>query len=248
MLSNLPLAGKTIFLTGTQKVQTIASFIEMKGGKVATFPLIETKEIIADNDAKRMLLCNDYEWLIFTSQNAVSAFAAKLERVQVEAQQIHCKIAAVGEKTAQLLQKHGFYVNFMPSTYSADIFVQEFNESGRALFIRGNLAKPTITEGIGADEWTVYETLPTLAHIQAFKNALLKEQNPIVVFASPSAVHTYANEIVPTIDWQCVKVATIGHVTTRTLAEYGVEPVVQPKNYTMRAIIELLILEESKQP
>ena len=246
MPSNLPLAGKMIFLTGTQKVQTIASFIEMQGGKVAAFPLIETNEIMAADDAQRTFLCNDYDWLIFTSQNAVSAFAAKLERFQVEVQQIRCKVAAVGEKTAELLQMHGFQVDFMPSTYSADIFVQEFKGSGRVLFIRGNLAKSTITEGIGADEWTVYETLPTSLHIQAFKDALLAEPNPIVVFASPSAVHTYASEIASTIAWQRVKFATIGHVTTRTLAGYGVEPVVQPKNYTMRAVIELLILEESK--
>lgn len=244
MPSNLPLTGKTIILTGSQKVQTIAPFIEKNGGKVLSIPLIEVKELIADDDDARLEGCNDYDWLIFTSQNAVSAFTAKLARAGLLATDIHCKIAVVGEKTAESIQHYGFRIHFMPSVYSADIFVQEFDFTGRALFVRGSLAKPTITIGTGADEWTVYETVPSKTHIELLDEAIVSEAEPIVVFASPSAVHAYAKEIVPKFDWRDAKYATIGHVTTKALAEYGVAPVVQPRHYTMKAVIEEMILEE----
>ncbi len=246
MPSNLPLAGKTIILTGSNKTNTIAPFIEAKGGQVKIFPLLEIQEVVTEQDQQRLAACQEYDWLIFTSQNAVSAFVAKLNRHGFDEADFPCNIAVVGEKTADSLQQHGFSIHFMPSVYSADIFVQEFTGKGRMLFLRGSLAKPTITVGTGAEEWTVYETVPSVAHIEALQEALVAETEPIVVFASPSAVDTYAAEIVPHLDWRFVKFATIGHVTTEALARYGVTPVVQPRHYTMKAVIEQIILEEAR--
>ena len=246
MPSNLPLAGKTIILTGSHKIQTIAPYIEANGGQMKMFPLIETQEIVSDEDEMRLTQCNDYDWLIFTSQNAVSAFVAKLKRFGLSASTIQCKIAVVGERTAESLQQHGLAYHFMPTVYSADVFVQQFKCEGRALFLRGSLAKSTIKDGIGADEWTVYETVPSVKHVQALHEALIGESEPIVIFASPSAVEIYAQEIVPMLDWRFIKFATIGHVTTQALVKYGVTPIAQPQTYTMKAVIEQLILEETK--
>lgn len=246
MPSNLPLAGKTIILTGSHKIQTISPLIEANGGQVKMFPLIETQELVSADDEMRLTQCNDYDWLIFTSQNAVSAFVAKLTRLGLAASTIQCKIAVVGERTADSVQQHGFTYHFMPTVYSADVFVREFNCEGRALFLRGSLAKSTIADGVGADEWTIYETVPSIKHVQALHEALIAEPEPIVIFASPSAVEMYEKEIVPMLDWRFVKFATIGHVTTQALAQYGVTPIVQPQTYTMKAVIEQLILEETK--
>lgn len=246
MPNNLPLAGKTIILTGSHKIQIIAPYIEANGGQVKMFPLLQTKELVSDEDEMRLTQCNEYDWLIFTSQNAVSAFIAKLMRFEVPTSTIQCKIAVVGERTAESLQQHGLAYHFMPTVYSADVFVREFNCEGRALFLRGSLAKSTIADGVGADEWTVYETVPSSKHVQALHEALLGEPEPIVVFASPSAVELYAQELVPMLDWRFVKFASIGHVTTQALAKYGVTPIVQPQTYTMKAVIEQLILEETK--
>lgn len=245
MANSVPLKGKTIFLTGTQKVQAIAPFIEGNGGNVQAFPLIESREIVAVDDDARLQQLNTYDWLIFTSQNAVSAFSEKMKRANMCARDLTCKMAVVGEKTAEALRQLGFYIDFMPSVYSADIFVQEFAYTGKALFLRGSLAKPTITIGIGADEWTVYETVHASANIEGLKCALQAAPDPIVVLASPSAVEAYAAEVVPAIDWSRVRFATIGHVTTAALARYDVQPIVQPQTYTMKAVIEQIILEES---
>ena len=242
-----PLAGKTIILTGSRFVQSIAALIEGHGGKVLSYPLIEIAERIADDDVQWINKLPSYEWLIFTSQNAVSSFVAKCERHNIPLIP-SWKIAAVGEKTAALLKKHGLPIDFMPSTYSADVFVKEFKPSGvRALFLRGSMAKRTIHEGTGADEWTVYETVPCEKYIKQLNQSVHGEAEPIVVFASPSAVEVYAKHIAPLLDWRYVKFASIGHVTTAALAKYGVTPIVQPKVYTMKAVIEQLILEETIQ-
>lgn len=246
MPSNLPLAGKTIILTGSNKIQTIVPFIEANGGCVKTFPLIEVREVVSDEDEMRLVACHDYEWLIFTSQNGVEAFVAKLVRFGLSPLTIQSKIAVVGERTADSLHQCGLDYHFMPTTFSADAFIQQFEGEGRVLFLRGSLAKSTIAAGIGADEWTVYETVPCEKYIQAIHEALIGEAEPIVVFASPSAVEAYAQAIIPMLDWRFVKFATIGHITTQALAQYGVTPIVQPQKYTLKAVIEQFILEETK--
>ena len=242
-----PLAGKTIILTGSSVVQSVVTLVEDNGGHVKSFPLIETVEKITEEDAHRLAQLHEYDWLIFTSQTAVSSFVAKCIRHGVALTELSLKIAAVGEKTAELLRNASLNVRFIPSIFSADVFVKEFQmEQGeRALFLRGSMAKSTIRDGTGADEWTVYETRDCLKHLVELEQCLVSSAEPIVIFASPSAVDVYAQHIVPDLDWSFIKVASIGHVTTAKLAIYGVEPYVQPKTYTMQAVIEQLILEET---
>jgi uroporphyrinogen-III synthase len=247
MPNSYPLAGKQFFLTGSAKVQTIAPLIEQNGGDVFTFPLIETQEVIKQNDEIKLLESFSYDWLIFTSQNAVSAYVAKLKRFNKQVTNVKAKIAVVGEKTKEALENHGFTIHFMPTIYSADVFIEQFDGKGKLLFLKGSLAKNTIVHGTGAEQWLVYKTVHAQQHIEPFIEALKQSSNPIVLFASPSAVHAFALHIATKVGWQTVQVASIGHVTTEALAQYGVLPIVQPSTYTMKAVIELLILEETSK-
>ena len=136
----------------------------------------------------------------------------------------------------------------MPTTYSADVLVKEFHlkEQEQALFVRGSIAKSTIRDALGADEWTVYETKESNNYTSALEQCIVSSPEPIVIFASPSAVEVYAKEIVPITDWSFVKVASIGHVTTATLAKYGVT-FCTTKTYTMQAVIEQLVSSFSRK-
>ena len=77
---------------------------------------------------------------------------------------IPSKIAAIGTRTAAALEKIGFTVQFIPTVFSADVFVKEFkpneNDLRRILFLRGSIAGVTIKEELPfeVDEWTVYKT------------------------------------------------------------------------------------------
>ena len=242
------LANKTIILTGSTVVQSVQQLIAQHGGKVLSYPLIETVEKISKEEQTYLRNLTNYQWLIFTSQNAVSSFMAKCLRHHIHLPK-SIKVAAVGKKTAELLKQYHIEIHFMPSIFSADVFVKEFQLAAdeKVLFVKGSLAKNTIHEGTGADEWIVYETQPCERYIQPFIDSLKMEKQPIVLFASPSAVEVFAKHISPIISWAKVKCASIGHVTTAALATYGVTPIVQPKIYTMQAVIEQLILEETKK-
>lgn len=251
MPNDLPLKGKTVILTGTSKTTNILEQIQQLGGNALTFPLIATSEIISVDDAIDIEIARKYDWLIFTSQNAVDTFYAKMQRLGIESWQFTGKIAAVGSKTAEALNHAGFIVSFIPSVFSADVFVKEFPvEAGiepRCLFVRGSLAKATLRESLPykIQEWTVYETIEKLDYVKPLIDVISGRDNVTIIFASPSAVHVFAEHIASVIGWDAVQIAAIGHITAAALEKYGATIQIHPKKYTMQAVLaELVKLEE----
>ncbi|MGE7693068.1 uroporphyrinogen-III synthase [Lysinibacillus sp. NPDC094177] len=244
MPSNLPLEGKTIILTGTSKTTTIIDDITALGGQAVIAPLIETCEIIAKNDDVHLEFARQFEWLIFTSQNAVEAFASKMQRFNVGVGHFPGKIASIGTKTTAALEKLGFHVSFMPSIFSADVFVQEFpsvaGSNPRCLFIRGGKAKKTLKEGLPfkLKEWTVYETIERHDQKQLIFECIRENNDVTVIFASPSAVDVYAKDVASVIGWEAVRVAAIGHITEAAIVNHGAIVDVMPSVYTMQAVME----------
>ena len=245
-----PLSGKTIVVTGSASTTTVMNEIVRLGGQAKFCPLIDTKEIIDGNDQKYLTDVNQYNWLIFTSKNAVEAFCKKMNRLGLKSSQIQAKIAAVGAKTAELLEDNDLSVSFMPSVYSADVFVKEFpiiaGEQPKCLFVRGNRAKDTLKNGLpfAIKEWTVYETRENFTSIKPLIELVHSTTNLIIIFASPSAVDVYAKHIATDVGWEQVEFASIGHITAAAIKDYGAEVTYMPKEYTMKAVIEEITKRE----
>lgn len=237
------LQGQTIVFTGQPKSDEAFLEVERLGGKALAFPLIRTQEVTFQDDYFIKKL-EAYEWLIFTSQNAVAAFNQKLVRHGIRIDTVINKIAAVGSKTARALESIGFQVNFMPTTFSADEFVKEFpfvaGHSDSCLFLRGSLAKPTIKDGLSqnVDEWTVYETIPDVTNAKGLRDYLKKHPNVIVAFASPSSVEVFASEIAPKTDWNRLTIAAIGHITASALKNQGAPVHIMPTTYTWLSLVQ----------
>lgn len=221
--TRLPLQGETIVFTGSNEPVDAVRKVEEWGGKAMYLPLIETS--IRQSDVPDL---SKYSWLIFTSRVSASAFC--MLNLEVTA-----KIAAVGEKTAEVLQQHGYTIDFMPSIYSADVFVKEFPEiagDSLCLFIKGALAKNTIAEmALPVDEWTVYDTILKIDQAEKLKEM----KQIIVIFASPSAVSAYRKA---GGDWQGIRIAAIGHVTEKAILEAGGHVDYIPEKYTYLQIIK----------
>lgn len=243
MSKNADLRGQTIVFTGQPKSNEALLEVESLGGESKIFPLIRTQETTSQDDIYVAKL-DEYDWLIFTSQNAVAAFVQKLSRHDVRMEDVKSKVAAVGSKTGDALRNAGLKVGFTPTIYSADVFVQQFPKVLKpvetCLFIKGSLAKPTITDGINqqVDEWTVYETLPNVKTAKELSSYIKERENAIVAFASPSAVDVFAHEIAPITGWNQVKTAAIGHVTAAAIERHGAIVHIQPKIYTWLALVQ----------
>lgn len=247
MRSGQSLHGETVIFTGTPKSKDVFELVEQYGGKPVSLPLIQVAELTEPTDELRLQACPTYDWLIFTSQSAVEAFDAKLQRYGVSSDFIPSQIAAIGTRTAAALEKLGFAVQFIPSVFSADVFVKEFkpteNDLRRLLFLRGSIAGVTIKEELPfeVDEWTIYKTEKATQNVGALRHLLQKEKKVTVLFASPSAVDVFATEIVPSIGWGGYKIGAIGHVTERALIQAGAPVHVRPDVYTLKDLVRELV-------
>ncbi|BAQ11607.1 hemd protein [Bacillus sp. OxB-1] len=246
MRNGKPLEGELVIFTGTPKSLEVLDQVRQYGGTPASFPLIQVEEILEPTDELRLNACPLYDWLIFTSQSAVAAFGAKMERHSISSESIPGKIGAVGSRTAAALEKLGFTVDFIPTVFSADVFVKQFNpsetEARRLLFLRGSMASGTIKDELpfDVDEWTVYSTEPTVESVNGLVDALQQDVPKNVLFASPSAVEVFAREIVPRIGWEGYTIGAIGHVTETALEEAGATVHVRPDTYTLLDLVKEL--------
>ncbi|MGI2326445.1 uroporphyrinogen-III synthase [Planococcus sp. YIM B11945] len=220
--TSLPLKGQTIVFTGSTEPIGEMGQVEALGGQAIYMPLIETA--IRQSDVPDF---GRYEWLIFTSRTSAEAFCLLDAEVK-------SKIAAVGEKTAEVLTTHGFTVDFMPSVYSADVFVKEFPAiagNARCLFVKGALAKNTIASmPMPVDEWVLYETALRLENAKK----LLAIKDATVIFASPSAVSAYRKAGGA---WQGIRVAAIGHVTQKAILDQAGHVDFVPEKYTLMNVL-----------
>lgn len=244
--SESPLNGETVVFTGTPKSRDVFSLVEQYGGTPVSLPLIQVEEHVESTDQLRLEACATYDWLIFTSQSAVSAFKEKLARFDVSVETIPSQIAAIGTRTAEALEKLGFTVQFIPTVFSADVFVKEFkpteNESRRLLFLRGSIAGSTIREELPfeVDEWTIYKTERVPENAGKLIQLVKDTEKTAVLFASPSAVKVFSEEVVPSIGWAGYTIGAIGHITEKALIKVGAKVDVRPNTYTLKALVEKL--------
>lgn len=244
MSNQTGLQGRTIVFTGQPRSNEVLLEVQRLGGEAKLFPLIRTHEVISSQDEIFFKKLSGYDWLIFTSQNAVSFFLQKMSRYNIHLKEIKVKIAAVGTSTASAIEDVGLQVSFIPTNFSAEAFVEQFPQVSDSidtcLFVRGSLAKDTLKKGLSqqVDEWTVYETLPNMDNSQGLSTYIAQQLHVFIAFASPSAVEVFADTIACHLGWTPFKIAAIGHVTATTLEKYGATVHIQPKIYTWMALIQ----------
>lgn len=234
----------------TNQGKGIVKQLEEQGFEPIALPLISIKPSHDVPDIQQVLAgLNSYQWLFFTSKNAVIVFFSFLKENKLPPS---LQIAVVGEKTKQAVESYGYYVSFVPSVFDGDTFAREIvdviQEEEKVLFPKGNLAREEITtslqkHGIYVKDLIVYETsLPT--DQQANLVSLLKAQKiHIIVFASSSAVENFVRLLAGT-EWrqwiQSVQIACIGPITSQKAIDVGMKPSIVPSTYTFQALVDEL--------
>lgn len=117
---DLPLLGRRILITRpVGQADALASLVEAKGGIATTQSLFEIQPP-ENNSIPAALLtqASDWSWLIFISANA-ARYACKIDpQLSQRVAGGGCRIAAIGEATAQELRLQGFKVDLIPSNGS----------------------------------------------------------------------------------------------------------------------------------
>lgn len=197
-------------------------------------PIITTKTLPFEENIFDM----DYDWLILTSPNAVKHFMSFMARVNYK------KLASIGEKTSESLREYGMEVDFEPTGYSQETFMEEFKTDGNecilypvSLDARPLLYNHLMDKGAKVTRFRLYKPIPN--EISLEKIASLLEGDPFAItFSSPSGVKAYVDSLGTKIP-EDTTVAAIGHVTADALKNHGINSI-RPEKETLQDMIDML--------
>ena len=186
---------------------------------------------------------SEIDWLVFTSQNAVRSF---FEQVDLKTDK---EIACVGPKTRKLVESYGHKVSFVPNTFTSFALAIEIpaSKSDKICYVGGNLSNNdslTILRNKSAEFLKVeaYHTIADFHSEEEWKELMSNKLN-IISFCSPSAVHSFLEQvqqydIILPID---VRYAAIGTTTGQSIKDdIRSHPIIGEK-HTFAAMIDQIV-------
>ncbi|TDL96665.1 uroporphyrinogen-III synthase [Macrococcus brunensis] len=177
-----------------------------------------------------------YDWLIFTSRNAVELFS---QHYSITAD----NIAAIGTKTQSALENRGYSVDYTPSTYNQESFILEAGSrfDGKQICLPVSAkARPALYDFLSTrgqvDRIDLYQPAPSRSAAEQIHAMIEAQKVDVLTFMSPSAVDAYYSLFAP-VD---IPVVAIGPVTFDRLSAYG-QKCVMPEEATKEQMITKII-------
>ena len=247
---NRPLFGKRILVTrASQQAGTLSQLLAERGAQAIELPAIDIKPIENNKELNKAVSnLKDYQWLIFTSTNAIIAFWQQMGKMKKDTRILSgLRIIAIGPATAQALEAKGIIPDFIPEIHTNEGLVsglkkQKINGQ-RFLLPRAEIADNALVEGIislgaSVDNIPVYQTLPATAAMAQAKEMLLKGKIDVITFTSSSTVSNLVSALEGDLSpVKKVKIACIGPKTAETAVKAGLKVDIMPQEQTIPGLV-----------
>ena len=202
--------------------------------------------------AVKGLVTGRYQWIAFTSVNAVRAVREKFEEYGLDARAFAgVKVAAVGEQTAAALRAFGITPDLVPEGQQSSEglaavwppYDEILDPINRVLLPRADIATETLvaalTElGWEADDVTAYRTVRAAPPPAPVREAIKGGGFDAVLFTSSSTVRNLVG--IAGKPHAVTVIAVIGPQTARTAEEFGLRVDVMAPRPSVTALVEAL--------
>jgi uroporphyrinogen III methyltransferase / synthase len=224
----LPLFGKQVVVTRARaQAGELVQQLREAGAEVVLLPVIEMSPAPDSTDLDSCIgRIGEYDWIVFTSVNAVEFFIAKV----ADLRKIRAKICAVGPATAEALEQVRLGVDMVPEQHTADgvaaAFASEDVKGSRVLFPRAGGARdvvPASLQALGAivDSPETYRNIfPAEAEARVRDYFAAGRCPDWVTFTSPSTVNNFL-EAADRKALERARIATIGPATSEAVRKHG---------------------------
>jgi uroporphyrinogen-III synthase len=247
-----PLTNKRILITRTRhQASELATQLEALGAIPITIPTIEIVPPTSFAALDAALTClRTYDWLVFTSPNAVEAFHRRAQFLHLT--QLQKKIAVIGPATLSAANAIGLTVDLIPPKYIAESLAESLlrEASGKSfLLVRAAEARDHLPDTLSAAGATV-----TIA--EAYRNQNPTESIPAlqqlfnspshypdaITFTSASTARNLSNllEAANLTLPPNIVLASIGPITSETLRDIGHPPTIEAAESTIPALVQAL--------
>ena len=202
--------------------------------------------------AVKGLVDGRFQWVVFTSTNAVRAVWEKFAEFGLDARAFSgVKIACVGEATADRVRAFGITPELVPSGEQSSLgLLDEFPEYdsifdpvNRVLLPRADIATETLAEGLRERGWeiedvTAYRTVRAAPPPAETREMIKTGGFDAVCFTSSSTVRNLVG--IAGKPHARTIVACIGPKTAETAAEFGLRVDVQPETAAVGPLVDVL--------
>ncbi len=186
-----------------------------------------------------------FDWLIFTSANAVQSFVdrARLLRLDPQAK----RIAAIGSATAKAVVDVGMSVDLVPTQAVAESLadaLKPFAANSSMLLVRAAAARDILPDTLSAAgaNLTIAEAycniIPTDS-VEQLRTLFATNPPDAITFTSGST----AQNLLALLEAASLKIpagvvlASIGPITSKAMRELGIEPTIEAADATIPALV-----------
>jgi len=190
-----------------------------------------------------------YEWVVFSSVNAVAFTFGKLAEMDLDARTLGAaRVCAVGPKTAEALGERGIRPDVVPAEYVAEALVEALSARGELkgaaiLIPRAKEAREVVPgelekRGARVEVLALYENVRPDRYPEDALRALREGALDVVTLASSSAARNYAALCREQgVDPVRVPCAVIGPATRKTAEAEGLPVAIMPEEYTLEGLV-----------
>ncbi len=250
----MPLFGKRVLVTRSRaQASALSDLLSRRGALPLELPSIEIKalEDCAGLDAAlRDLGRSGYQWVVFTSANAVEAVFQRLDALGLDTRAFGAaRVAAIGPATAAALRQRGIRADLTPEEALSEAVAASLERQGvagkRLLLPRADIAPEALAHRLVAQGALVHEVpayrtvVPEASRRRAAE--VLAEGIDIVTLTSSSTARNLADLLAGDLSLLSrATFACIGPVTASTARELGLKVDIVAREHTIPGLVEAL--------
>ncbi|MGI8961830.1 MAG: uroporphyrinogen-III synthase [Bryobacteraceae bacterium] len=235
---------RVVVTRAPHQAEELAQSLRALGANVILLPLIGIAPPLNPEPLRHAAArSHEYDWIIFTSANAVHVFAAQMpESLQIRKP----RVATVGVATRETAEQLGFRVNVTPSKYVAESLIEALSpedlNNRKVLIPSAAVTRDLVPDALrkrGA-QVEVVEAYRNVIPPEAADRAAAVFREPYpdwVLFASSSAVENLV-QLIGVERLRRTKIATIGPITSKTVLDHGLLVTAQAEVHTAQGLID----------
>lgn len=257
-----PLFRRTVLVTRSrEQASALTAQLAALGAEVIEAPTIR---IAPPEDATPLRQAArdaaGFDWIVFTSPNAVEAFFAALDADNRDARALaKCRLCAVGPATATRLAAHGLRADAMPETFNSAAVGAVLAAAGdlrgqsiiwpRADIAPLDLSQELSARGAAVTDVVAYRTIAECPEAEEIKDRLARGEIDWLTFTSSSTAKNLVAAVgAAALAESGARIASIGPSTSATLRELGLAATVEADPHTPAALVESILAWEVRQP
>jgi len=243
-----PLFGARIVVTRARaQAGSLAARLRALGAEVLEAPATQIERLDQAPLRRAVQRLADYQWAVFTSQNAVALFWEALRAEGRDARALAgLKVCAIGPATSEALLAHGVAVDVVPKRFVAEGLLEALRGRGdlhaaRVLYATAAGARDVLPEGLAAagaevDVLPAYRSVPDDEGAAALRGAVEGGAVDLVTFTSASTVHGFVAAVGEGAARR-VPAVSIGPVTSEAARAAGLRVVAEASESTIGGLV-----------